>query len=122
MMKELEAACLKLCQEESDRAYERFGVIHTAEEGFGVLAEEVQEFVENATFFITPYDFSMESLLRTVRHGDADDVVRKLMRMKRMANQAACEAIQIMAVCGRFADMYDGGGAHHGDEVESDCE
>lgn len=116
----MEAATARLCAEEKERAYELYGPIRNNMEGYGVLAEEVQEFVENATFFIQPYEFSMDALLRTVRNGDSDDVVRKLERMKKIALQAACEAIQVAAVCDRFAAIYDKGEEDQdGDALES---
>ena len=102
MMDELLMSVNKLTAEEKARADERFGPHKSLHEGFGVLAEEIQEFHGVACDLTLA---RLNGLLASIRVGDDPEIRCTLADVKRYAQLAAAEAIQVAAVCDRFMEL-----------------
>ena len=82
------------------RANEVHGDLHSRNEGYGVIAEEIDEVMEH----IHCIEHYFSSLLRVIRC-DLRELGADLKCIKREAQLAACESIQVAAVAQRFIDL-----------------
>ena len=89
------------------------GDLHSKNEGYGVLAEEVEEVLEQI-HIIEDYT---GSLVRVIRY-NLRELKGDLKKIKRAAVLAACECIQVASVAQRFIDLIDKEGI---DEGVHDC-
>lgn len=92
---------LALVQKEHDAATEKYGPIASLHEGYAVLLEEMQETKEA----INQIEFFMDELWRRIRWNQADNAMESTLIAKEWAEQCACEAIQVAAVCRRIMDL-----------------
>lgn len=84
---------------EASSAGREYGDLHSLNEAYGVLAEEMDEVDEEITRMRD--EFSV--LLRMIRN--TDDLVDTITNIHSHAKMAACECIQVAAVAERFLDM-----------------
>lgn len=89
--------------EEVTAAGNQYGKLHSRNEGYGVLAEEVDEVNEQISIMMRYFD----SLVRVIRF-DLRELKSDLKSIKKSAQLAACECIQVAAVAQRFIDLVDG--------------
>ena len=89
--------------EEVTAAGNRYGELHSRNEGYGVLAEEIDEMKEQISIVMRYFD----SLVRVIRF-DLRELNADLKNIKKSAQLAACECIQVAAVAQRFIDLVDG--------------
>lgn len=89
---------------ESERidANARFGPLHSRNEGYGVLAEEIDEVMEQ----IRIIERYADSLVRVIRC-DLRELRSDLATIKIAAQLASCECIQVASVSQRFIDLID---------------
>ena len=89
---------------ESERrdAYEKHGDLHSRNEGYGVLAEEIDEVQEQINSVMHYFD----RLRRVIRY-DLRELGSDIGQIRRSAQLAACECIQVAAVAQRFLDLID---------------
>ena len=85
---------------EEGNAGEKFGKIRSRNEGYGVLAEEIDEVQEQIKIMMRYFD----SLVRVIRY-DLRELKGDLGHIKKSAQLAACECIQVAAVAQRFIDL-----------------
>jgi len=76
------------------------GKLHSRNEGYGVLAEEIDEVQEQMRIMMRYFD----SLVRVIRY-DLRELKGDLKHIKKSAQLAACECIQVAAVAQRFIDL-----------------
>lgn len=88
-----------LVDKELAAANERFPQFHSAHEGYAVIQEEVDELKEDTDKVIG----RMVSLWARVKYGN--DPERLLQMISEDAINAACEAIQVAAMCKKFLEM-----------------
>ncbi len=88
-----------LVDKELAAANERFPQFHSAHEGYAVIQEEVDELKEATDKVIG----RMVSLWSRVKYGN--DPERLLQMISEDAVNAACEAIQVAAMCKKFLEM-----------------
>lgn len=88
-----------LVDKELAAANERFPQFHSAHEGYAVIQEEVDELKEATDKVIG----RMVSLWARVKYGN--DPERLLQMISEDAINAACEAIQVAAMCKKFLEM-----------------
>lgn len=88
-----------LVDKELAAANERFPQFHSAHEGYAVIQEEVDELKEATDKVIG----RMVSLWATVKYGNHPE--RLLQMISEDAVNAACEAIQVAAMCKKFLEM-----------------
>lgn len=81
------AEYVRACAEHGDT----FGSLH---EGYGVIAEEVQEACEEQERVMT----SLGELLHKIRTGSPDEIENVCERIERTARLAACEYVQVAAM------------------------
>ena len=81
-------------------AQQKHGDLHSKNEGYGVLAEEIEEVMEQ----IRIIERYASSLVRVIRC-DLRELGSDLKSIKRAAQLAACECIQVAAVSQRFLDL-----------------
>lgn len=81
-------------------AQQTHGDLHSKNEGYGVLAEEIEEVMEQ----IHIIERFASSLVRVIRY-DLRELDFDLRSIKRAAQLAACECIQVAAVSQRFLDL-----------------
>lgn len=103
MMDKLMDDVAKLVGEEKARAYEQYGRINSIHEGFGVLAEEVQE-LEESSGGVVKTDV-MKRLISIIRIGNDAELQNALGKILTSAIESAAEAVQVAAVCCRVLDM-----------------
>lgn len=96
MMEPLEILAMKECERAKAEHGHRYASEH---EGYGVLAEEVQEAAEE----MERVRELMGDLLRQVRYGSPMGVV--LGEIRRHALQGAAECVQVAAVCDKMGAM-----------------
>lgn len=93
----------KLVQKELEAANEKFPLFHSAHEGYGVLLEELQE-LKNEMHDIKEY----KKLIKNDIHKNDNQMLLKHIKiMGFRATLAAIEAIQVVAMCGKFQMSYD---------------
>ena len=99
-MKELTAKIVQLISEEYDRATEKFGAAHNSNhESYAVILEEYEEAVENSyTFKIYLENFWM-NIKNNEKDKDFPVSEQNLPNMYDSAMYAACEWIQVAAMC-----------------------
>lgn len=85
---------------EVTEAYVDHGDLHSRNEGYGVLAEEVDEVQEQIRIMMRYFD----CLVRVIRC-DLRELKGDLGQIKQSAQLAACECIQVAAVAQRFIDL-----------------
>lgn len=88
-----------LVDKELAAANERFPQFHSAHEGYAVIQEEADELKEATDKVIG----RMVSLWSRVKYGN--DPERLLQMISDDAINAACEAIQVAAMCKKFLEM-----------------
>ena len=88
-----------LVDKELASANERFPQFHSAHEGYAVIQEEADELKEATDKVIG----RMVSLWSRVKYGN--DPERLLQMISEDAVNAACEAIQVAAMCKKFLEM-----------------
>lgn len=94
---------LGLVQKEHDAATERYGPIASLHEGYAVLLEEVEETEE----FCLELKCKSQNFWRKLRYNREEYIESILLSMQKDAIDAACEAIQVAAVCRRILDRED---------------
>jgi len=89
----------KLVGKELALSYEQFPAFHSPHEGYAVLLEEIEEAVEQLEIIqsYTPYLWEHIKL-------NFYDVEKYLDGMEWAAINAACEAIQVAAVCRKYRE------------------
>lgn len=102
MMTELIKIVTEATGMERREAYATFGDLHSRNEGYGVLAEEIDEVQEQIQTMMHYYG----RLLRVIRN-DLRELGSDLGQIRRNAQLAACECIQVAAVTQRFLDLID---------------
>lgn len=102
MMTELIKIVTGATESERRDACENFGDLHSRNEGYGVLAEEIDEVQEQIRQMMHYFD----RLLRVIRC-DLRELGSDLGQIRRSAQLAACECIQVSAVAQRFLDLID---------------
>lgn len=102
MMKELIKIVTGATEAELRDACEKYGDLHSRNEGYGVLAEEIDEVHEQIRNMMHYFD----RLLRVIRN-DLRELGSDLGQIRRNAQYAACECIQVAAVAQRFLDLID---------------
>ena len=98
-MNAVESDVRALVGKELSAANERFPQFHSAHEGYAVIKEEVDELKEATDKVIG----RMVSLWSRVKYGN--DPERLLQMISEDAINAACEAIQVAAMCKKFLEM-----------------
>lgn len=76
-------------------------------EGYGVIAEEVQEACEEQERVMT----TLGDLLHKIRTGNPDDVENVCGRIDRYARLMACEAVQVAAMARKMVHTLHKGGS-----------
>ena len=94
-----------LVDKELAAANERFPQFHSAHEGYAVIQEEADELKEATDKVIG----RTVSLWSRVKYGN--DPERLLQMISEDAVNAACEAIQVAAMCKKFLEMEGQGNA-----------
>ena len=102
MMTELIKIVTGATESERLEAYATFGDLHSRNEGYGVLAEEIDEVQEQIKQMMHYFD----RLLRVIRC-DLRELGSDLGQIRRNAQLAACECIQVASVAQRFLDLID---------------
>lgn len=102
MMTELIKIVTGATESERLEAYATFGDLHSHNEGYGVLAEEIDEVQEQIKQMMHYFD----RLLRVIRC-DLRELGSDLGQIRRNAQLAACECIQVASVAQRFLDLID---------------
>lgn len=102
MMTELIKTVTGATESERRDAYATFGDLHSRNEAYGVLAEEIDEAREQMAQMMHYFD----RLLRVIRC-DLRELGSDLGQIRRSAQLAACECIQVSAVAQRFLDLID---------------
>lgn len=100
-MKEILIEIDRLAEEEMERANKIHPMFHSNHEGYGVLQEEItearDEFVE-----VSGYD-----LLRAIMSNDQEDIIEEISTIRRDAQYAAAELIQVIAMCDKFIESQE---------------
>ena len=102
MMTELIKIVTGATESERRDAYETFGDLHSKNEGYGVLVEEIDEVQEQIRNMMHYFD----RLVRVIRY-DLRELGSDLGQIRRSAQLAACECIQVAAVAQRFLDLIE---------------
>lgn len=100
MMGELIRIVNEATEMECIDAQQTHGDLHSKNEGYGVLAEEIEEVMEQ----IHIIERFASSLVRVIRY-DLRELGFDITSIKRAAQLAACECIQVAAVSQRFLDL-----------------
>lgn len=102
MMADLIKTVQLVTELEKRHANVKFGMLHSKNEGYGVLAEEIDEVMEQINIINRYFD----SLLRVIRY-DLRELDGDLKKIKNSAMLASCECIQVAAVAQRFIDLIE---------------
>lgn len=102
MMSDLIEVIRTATERERHSAYDLFGDLHSKNEGYGVLVEEIDEVQEQIRNMMHYFD----RLVRVIRY-DLRELGSDLGQIRRSAQLAACECIQVAAVAQRFLDLVD---------------
>lgn len=94
---------LALVQKEHDAATEKYGPIASLHEGYAVLLEEVEETKEA----VSRVEHHTAFMWKHLRENSKESALRRVEYIKAQSIQAACEAIQVAAVCKRILDRED---------------
>ena len=89
----------ELVDKELAAANERFPQFHSAHEGYAVIQEEVDELKED----MDRINCRITSLRARVRFNSSCEEI--VLRIYEDAINAACEAIQVAAMCKKFLEM-----------------
>ena len=100
-MNAVENQVRELVEVELAAANERFPQFHSQHEGWAVIREEADE-LSSEIAYLEGYLISMWNYVKTNR---ADLVEEKAGRVQNYAIRAACEAIQVAAMCRKFLEM-----------------
>ena len=100
-MNAIENQVRELVEVELAAANERFPQFHSAHEGWAVIREEADE-LSSEIAYLEGYLISMWNYIKNNR---ADLVEEKVGRAQNYAINAACEAIQVAAMCRKFMEM-----------------
>lgn len=114
MMAELIKIVTGATEAERRDAYDKFGDLHSKNEGYGVLVEEIDEVQEQIRNMMHYFD----RLVRVIRC-DLRELGSDLGQIRRCAQLAACECIQVAAVAQRFLDLVN---EEKRDECVHDCD
>lgn len=99
-MNAIENQVRELVKVELDAANERFPQFHSAHEGYSVILEEIEELEEATTY--TRY--TSGDLWIQIKDGHKPCAVSEVFEN---AINAACEAIQVAAMCQKFLEMHE---------------
>ena len=102
MMTELIKIVSGATESERLEAYGVHGDLHSRNEGYGVLAEEIDEVREEVDRMMHYFN----RLLRVIRN-DLRELGSDLGQIRRSAQLAACECIQVASVAQRFLDLIE---------------
>lgn len=102
MMADLIKTVQLMTELEKRNALAKHGILHSRNEGYGVIAEEIDEVMEQINIINRYFD----SLVRVIRY-DLRELDADLKKIKNSAMLAACECIQVAAVAQRFIDMVE---------------
>lgn len=103
-MNAIENQVRELVKIELAAANERFPQFHSAHEGYAVLKEEVEELEYEVGFVQIGIKSIWSDIKANQTHKWEVEVIRKC------AINAACEAIQVAAMCQKFLEMENGNG------------
>ena len=100
-MNAIENQVRELVKVELDAANERFPQFHSQHEGYAVILEEVDELRTETG----ETDEFLCFLWSAIKANDLEETKRYILNIKRSAINAACEAIQVAAMCRKFLEM-----------------
>lgn len=100
-MNAVENQVRQLVEVELAAANERFPQFHSQHEGYAVIKEEVEETREQ----LDAAERYMDYLWRRVKEDSPTKEQAKYVKM--FSINAACEAIQVAAMCQKFLDMHE---------------
>ena len=90
-----------LVDKELAAANERFPQFHSAHEGYAVILEEIEELSSEAR----QADEFTVFLWDAVKANNPEETERHISIIEKLAINAACEAIQVAAMCKKFLEM-----------------
>lgn len=101
-MNAIENQVRKLVAVELSAANERFPQFHSAHEGYAVIKEEAEELVTEAS----AVGFYLEEAWEYIKGDEslAESEIKRVCVWQHAIN-AACEAIQVAAMCQKFMEM-----------------
>ena len=114
MMSDLIKIVTEATEAERTDAYTAFGKLHSKNEGYGVLVEEIDEVQAELRTMMHYFD----RLVRVIRC-DLRELGSDLGQIRKSAQLAACECIQVAAVAQRFLDLVN---EEKRDESVHDCD
>lgn len=122
-MNELIDKIQNMIDAESKRVGELYGPIRSAEEGYGVLAEEMMEMTVAAdqTKGTPQTGMTLYRLLEAMHRNDSEAMIAVLAEIQEGAWHAAAEAVQVAAVCERYYDFLKGGAGCADDHDGREC-
>ena len=92
-----------LVDKELSAANERFPQFHSAHEGYAVILEEMDELKDA----VDVADDHLSFAWRYVKGDVTEGVKNHVKYVEEAAMEAACEAIQVAAMCQKFLEMED---------------
>lgn len=90
----------KLVAKELDLANENNPAFHSPHEGYGVLLEEIEELLEA----VKNVKDRTRGLWLNVKSNDEKTALHEINWIENMALNAACEAIQVAAMCRKYRE------------------